>query len=514
MYGDIEDSFIDNAISGEQRIPYLILRDSLDKVLEFTESRKNTLIYSGLGNGKTVFLREIKTFLTLNAIRVFVVEDLDGDYIGDFDALARTSDKVAIIIDGYEPYIDLIRHYSLSQPKNISIIAAARTADHERFRAVLADIGFAYNELGIDELSKDDASAFVDIIDNVGMWGSNAGLSHERKIDLLNKKNSFQISLSLLYLFDAPQIKDRINSLLASLFRNPSHKETVFAISILEILDLPAEHSLISEVAGNNEIYSSSLRENKNFRHIFRLSSSHAIPKSSLFSLFLVKNNFSPTYITDQLQRIAGKFNSYNKKDYVLEKIFRATLKFSFVERLLPESNKKGNLRNYYENLKVTVPWLKREPHFWLQYGMSNITFKEYGKAQSFLDQAYALAEQKYNYYTNNIDTQQARLLILMAVIENDLSKVFPKFEQAHKLLSKLEDDVYKYRQIDRYKEFYDACYNKLSNKNKINFVHACNSILAGMDAAESNGIIDARSNYVIKTTKEKLLDIVKRTSS
>lgn len=513
MYGNIEDVFVDHATSGTQRIPYLILRDSLGKILDFCESSQNTLIYSGLGNGKTVFLREIKAFLTINAIRVFVVDDMEGDYIGDFDALAKTNDKIVIIIDGYEPYVDLIRHYSLTQPKNINIIAAARTAEHERLRPALGKMGFIYNELGIDELSKDDASAFIDIIDNVGMWArGDAGLSHDRKIDLLYKKNSFQLSLSLLYLFDAPQIKEKINSLLASLFRDPCHKETIFAISILEILDLPAEHSLVSEVAGNNAIYSSSLRENESFKHLFRLSGRRAVTKSSLFSLFIVKNNFSSTYITAQLQRIAGTFNSYNNKDYVQDKIFKAMLRFSFVERLLPESNKKGTLRNYYENLKVTVSWLKRDPHFWLQYGMSNITFKEYGKAQSFIDQAYALAEKKYNYHTSNIDTQQARLLILMAESENDTTKVFPMFERAHKLLSMLEDDVYKYRQIERYKDFYDSCYNNLSNKNKATFVRACHRILRDMDAAESRGIIDTQNNYVIKTTKTKLLDIVQGT--
>lgn len=508
MYGDIDDTFVDNAVSGEQRIPYLILRDSLEKLLEFTESAQNTLIYSGLGNGKTVFLREIKTFLTLNAIRVFNVDDFDGDYIGDFDALSKTQDKIAIIIDGYEPYLDLIKHYSLSQPKNISIIAAARTADHERLRAELGRIGFSYNEVSIDELSKEDASTFVNIIDNVGMWGNNAGLSHERKIDLLNKKNSLQISLSLLYLFDAPQIKDRINSLIGGLFRNSDYKQTVFAISFLEILDLPTEKSLISDVAGNNAIYSSLLRESQSFRHLFRLSGRLAISKSSLFSLFLIKTHFSSTYTTEQLHRIAGKFNAYSNKDYVQERIFKATLRFSFIERLLPDSNKKGNLRNYYENLKIVVPWLKRDPHFWLQYGMSNIPFKEYGKAQSYIDQAYSLAEKKYNYYTNNIDTQQARLLILMAVRESDRSRVFPMFEQAHKLLLRLDEDVYKYRQVDRYKEFYDSCYNRLSGKNKSNFIHACKQILDGMDMAESKGLIDTQNNYVIKTTKEKLLKI------
>lgn len=266
-------------------------------------------------------------------------------------------------------------------------------------------------------------------------------------------------------------------------------------------------------MAGNNSIYSSSLLENQSFRHLFRFTGTSAISKSSLFSLFLLKTHFSPAYITEQFHRIAERFNAYTNKDYVQERIFKATLRFSFIERLLPDSNKKGNLRDYYENLKVVVPWLKKDPHFWLQYGMSNIPFKEYGKAQSFFDQAYSLAKNKYNYYISNIDTQQARLFILMAIGEKDQSKAYPLFEQAHKLLSKLDDDVYKYRQIEKYKEFFDSCFSGLSGKNKSNFMHACKSILDNMDAAESNGKIDTQHNYVVRTAKEKLLQITQNTS-
>lgn len=510
MYGDIGDAFVDNAVAGQQRIPYLILREALDKILEFTEKSQNTLIYSGLGNGKSIILRQLKSFLTLNAIRVFSVNDTDGDYISDLDMLAKLNDKIAIIIDNYEAHLDLIRHYSLSNPKNICIISASRTADHERLRAELREIGFQYREIGVDELSYDEASYFVSIIDNVGMWGSSAGLTHERKLDLLRKKNSMQISLSLLDLFNAPQIKKRIDELVRELFLNRDYKRTVFSIAFLEVLDIPARPSLISEVAGDNNIYSSQLLESLSFRHLFKIAGSRVHSKSSLFSLFLIRTSFTPDYITGELRRIAEKFNKYSNKDYIQEKIFKATLRFSFIERLLPDMNKKNNLRNYYENLKVTVPWLKRDPHFWLQYGMSNIPFKEYGKAQLFIDQAYSFAKNKDNYYVTNIDTQQARLLILMAISETDNAKIYPMFEEAHKLLFKINDDAYKYRQVEKYYDFYEACNHKLSSKNRARFISACKLILDQIDVAENNRKIDAQHNYAIKVTKEKLERIIR----
>lgn len=513
MYGDIDSAYIDEGVISEQIIPYLVVREELNEIVKFTVSKQNTIAYSGLGNGKTVLLKEVKAALTLLSIDVFEVVDLDADYIGDFDALAKLKNHCVIVIDGYEPYIDLIQHYSLTIPKNINIIATARTAEHERLRPTLSNLGFDFNELGIDELSDNNASAFVDIVDNIGMWGREAGLSRNRKIDLLTSHGGIQLSLSLLSLFKAPQIRDRISASLSSLLRNPHHKETVFGIALIEILDIPAKYSLISEVAENDQIYSSSLRKSEDFKNLFRLSDKHVLPKSSLFSLFLIQNSFSPSYIVEQLLRIAKKFDSYKKKDYVQDKIFKATLRFSFVERLLPDANKKGNLRAYYEKLKVSVPWLKRDPHFWLQYGMANITFKEYGRAQAFIDQAYSLARSRENYYTSNIDTQQARLLILIAISETDASKVFPLFEKAHNLLSRLEEDVYKYRQVEKYLDFYNACFSGLSNKNKVSFIYGCKKFLNGMIFAESRGEIDTLSNHAIKKAKQNLTYIVNANS-
>lgn len=56
MYGDIKQSFIDNAVVGVQRIPYLILRNQLEKVLDFSKSSKSTIIFSDFGNGKSIFI--------------------------------------------------------------------------------------------------------------------------------------------------------------------------------------------------------------------------------------------------------------------------------------------------------------------------------------------------------------------------------------------------------------------------------------------------------------------------
>jgi hypothetical protein len=225
--------------------------------------------------------------------------------------------------------------------------------------------------------------------------------------------------------------------------------------------------------------------------------------------MFIIQTYFSPSYITKQLQGIAQKLNSYKKKNSSQDKIFKATLRFSFIERLLPGTQKRSTLLEHYENLKVSVPWLKSDPHFWLQYAMANITFKDFSKAQTFLDQAYSLAFKKQHYDTQNIDTQQARLLILKSIGEADAASAFSLFEQAHRLMIKLDENVYKYRQVPLYKDFHDAWGPKLSRKNAILFQRSCQRIFSDINTAESRSIIDHTSISQSIRAKDALSEIL-----
>lgn len=171
MYGDIDKSFIDTGILEKQRIPYLILRDQLENILKLVQQKKNTIIFGELGNGKSIFLMELKPYLSRNSIDVYDISDIEGDYINDIDNLSKSNRNIVIILDGYERYIDLISHYCHSKPSNVSVIASARTNEHERLRPQLREMEFDFHEINIDFLTNTELVDFVNIIDNIGMWG-------------------------------------------------------------------------------------------------------------------------------------------------------------------------------------------------------------------------------------------------------------------------------------------------------------------------------------------------------
>ena len=506
MYGDIENKLIDDAVTTiKQSRPYLIIREHLSLAVQFIENNQNVIFYGDMGNGKSMLLRELQSHLSMSSIESYYMADCDGDYISDIDLIAKSGRRAIIHIDGYERYLDVITHFCNSVPTNINIIAAARTSEHERCRQQLKSIDFNYNEICLDMLSNNEVSIIVDIMDNLGAWGDDAGLSYLSKISKIEREHCSQISLTLLSFFNSPQIKDRISLILSNLMGNSQIKDTIFAIAFIQVLDRSCNFSLIAEVAGNDMIYKSELQQNESFKNLFKVQELMIKQKSSLFCQSIIKNHFSSTYVIKQLQKIAKIFDSYDNKDYERGIIFKSTLRFSFVEQIISDDNKKGNLQRHYEELKTSVVWLKNDPHFWLQFGMAYIMFQDYPKAQKYIDQAYSIARSKRQYYTNSIDAQQARLFILCAIQHSNAASIYEFFSKAHSLLSNLENNAYKFRQVLNYRDFYDSCFSKLSSGNKVSFQRACQAMTKTIESAVSDGEVTLSSQSSVQKARTNL---------
>lgn len=508
MYGDVSDDSIDACVLGHIKVPFLIPRTQIEEIFKNINNDKNVIIYGALGNGKSLLLKQLRCQLTSSGHNVYEIDDLDGDYIGDLDFLAQQSNKSLLLIDDYEQYIDIIKHVAAISSEKIKIVATARIADHEFHKDRLREWNFIFSEINIDLLVEKERSGFIDIIDNLGLWGDNAGLTYSQKLRHIQNVDDNQISTILLSLLDSPNIKNKITELVSKFKINKSHESTLFTICLCRIIGISANRALISELAGNDAIYSPEFTSMNEFRQIFTIINGEVRSTSSLFCISLVKEHFSASYITARLLSIAGKLDKGSNRDAVQTQIFKSMLKFSFVERILPKSTKVGNLIRYYSDLKLEVKWLNKDPHFWLQYAMSVITFKNYSKAQLFLDQAYALAQNKKDYYTDNIDTQQARLWLQECNDIADGNKVFIKFTDAHKLLNYLNNDIFKYRQLARYREFHENNFHKLSKKNKDSFIMNCKEILISIQKTNDE---ESYSILQLERAKSALQSIIER---
>ena len=156
-------------------MPYLIIRKDIEKVVKLVNDKKNIIIFGEFGNGKTIFLKELASHLARNGLNVYVLEDGEGDYIGDLEKFISLNFEFVLIIDGYDKYLDFIEHFGKLNPNKIRLVLSSRTGGHEHSRSVLNKIKILnFREINIDLLGEEEIYFFIKIIDNIGRWGDDA----------------------------------------------------------------------------------------------------------------------------------------------------------------------------------------------------------------------------------------------------------------------------------------------------------------------------------------------------
>ncbi|WP_128341871.1 hypothetical protein [Aeromonas caviae] len=509
-YGVIDDESIDEFVLGNIKTPFLIKRNTTNLIADtLLRAGGHVVVYGALGNGKSFLLRQLKTLLCSNGLSVYVLDDIDADYVSDIDYLSSLNSKNIIFIDGYDKYLPVIEYISRTNQKNIRLVISARVAEHEYGRKKLSLYNLKYKEFNIDILDESEIEQFIDIVNNLGVWGENAGLSFQDKKSKLKTEHDAQISIILLLLLESPQIKQRLNDLMKDII-SPQRASTIFSICLCNILGIPIERSVISELACSDDIYSPYYTTDDKFRQVIKATSEGGFaPGSSLFSVFIVKHYFSATAVTKYLLQIADKYERLRFNGEIDKHIFKSMLKFSFIERVMPSNTKLGNMQSYYESLKTHIKWLTNDSHFWLQYAMCYIAFDDFNKAQQKLDEAYGIASRKTDYHTFNIDTQQAKVYLLSSKKISDSHIAFSNFEKAHSLLNGVPNDIYKIRQLLNYEAFYRDNYSKLSKQNKIQFHRYCKKTLDDL-----NNILSGHGDGISFTLLHKTIRLFEHLSN
>ncbi|WP_104401101.1 SIR2 family protein [Vibrio penaeicida] len=508
LFGSYNKELLQSSLIENNNVPFAAKRTHITDCISHINLGHNLIIQGDLGNGKSIFLESLAFELTINGHIVYYIEDNDSDYIQDIEYIESTNEKCILIVDDFSNYLPLLEYVKQADPQNIQLVLSERNVS---YLSEVQGINVEFLEINIDILTSDEIERLIEVVDNLGAWNSFSSLSNEKKIQTVKSKYNSQLSSLLLGLLDSPNIKQKIKKQTDALYQVEAYKKTVFAICLCEVVNATPTASLISELIDNNEIYNTGLRRSEEFKTLFRIENNVVRSKSSLLALSLLNNTFGETYIMDELLAVAKRLDSKKNQGNGFDKIMTSILRFRFVEMILPQ--KKSVLNRYYERIKIDCSWLMKSPHYWVQYAMCRLAYNDYKKAQDYLTTAYEQARNKNkNYYTDNIDTQQARLYLNQALNVNDSLQSYKYFDDAHKLLSSLPNDGRKFRQALLYQDIFDKKYSKYSEKFKVAFEHATRRILE----QASNGDLDpriihhARQMKFITQAKDALESVLK----
>lgn len=456
--------------------PLLIKRsDFLDNASSLLKENKFLCILSELGNGKSVFMKELSFKLHLDGYEVYVLNMNNDNYISDIDKFARTNRHIVLIIDSYGWCKDIVEYLIKINPSNIKVIFSERTMNHH---AIVSDFNgeFITKDINIDELKSSEIEKLIKILDHLSLWGNkNSGLNDKQKFNLIKWKYDSQISMVLINLLKSDNINSKIKSLLSSLFEHKGMKKNIFVTCLLDSMGVPDIHmsiSLISDLSKNQELYNQ-IYKLKDLRYFISIDSRNKIKsKSSVFSHYLIKEQFDSNYVIDNCIFILSDLETRNGKTHNLDALRNSIriflLRYNFIEKILPDNDSKSTmLVKYFEEIKNKLPHIKNHPHYWLHYAMAQMAIYDYIKAGRYIEAAYSYANQFPEYDKRKIDNQNARLKLLIACSQDvtETEEAMKLFLDADSILSNQPNDIYKFKIVIDYFYFYKKWRDHLEQK-------------------------------------------------
>lgn len=480
-YKDLEKALKQtNELYTIEREHYEIIKSQL------INDTKIIAIISEFGNGKSIFLKQLRTLLHLDGYKVFELSDYELDYVQDIDLLHNRKENVILLIDRYEDALDIVKYVKTLNSDYLKLIVADRVSNHSHVKKVLED--YYPFEIDIDILTENEIDAFISLVHHIGEWGE---ISKNKKLieHKFNKEYKKQISFFLLSLFESSQIKSSLDDLVNPLLKEQDTRNTLLSIFLLNLMDIELLRTLIAEVANSSLIMCTKLFENKNFKELFNIEYSQINIKSSVMAKFIIKTYFTPEFLKEFLIHVVEISQEFKKSDKVWNKIERELLRFHFIEQLVSDNS--SFLRGYFESLKQrnSLKWLEYEPHYWLQYAMADMANNDYPKAQKKLDTAYSYIERRDDYDVSSFNNQQARLYLQEAINKSTRGdKSFILFNKANNLLSLNNNGRYDAKQIAIYRKFYTERFKDLKKSNKKDFLNTVKE--------RYEQILDIKENY------------------
>ncbi len=470
LYGEIKNELLIESLRTDKR--YILQRDSSDEVFKFFNNNHNIcLISSELGNGKSIFLKNINYLALKKKYRVFNIKERNDESIFEFANLLKLKGKILITIDGYQDWLDQIKYFSLNAPQDKFLFLTARNALHDvLYDDLVNNTGKDFlPEIQIDNLTENEIAWFVEAFDEYGLWGDKASNTYLQKSKYLQFDCQGQIHAILLKYLNSPNISNRLRRLYNNIKDHPNYYEVALSIFILTTIDLGPTIDTLVDLWGPERL--SQIRSNKNspLREIVNFERNSISVKSSIVGEYFLRNIADVAIIVRVLLKIVDRIHELSKSSVKYHSFFVNLMKFSNVQQILPEEGRKAGIMKYYESIK-TLYKCRNHPLFWLQYAIASIVIKDLYRAEKYFNSAYSYAEERH-WDTFQIDNHYARYLLVMAIEEiKEPEEAMENFRRARNIITRQmanERLHYPYRVASLYQPFFDKFAITLSKHDK-----------------------------------------------
>lgn len=400
--------------------PYCIRRDAaIDVIVNRPQGGVNRFVVSSdLGNGKTIFLRQLAVELMAAGYIVASISSRLEEIFSEIDRLIDRSSPIAFLIDDVIRY-RVVAEYVAKRLNGLCLIVCCTRGDpgEVAYRELSNKLGGAIRQVDINKQSVDEIEHWDKALERWGLWEQRISLSSDERIGFLSQQCSGENRSIVLSLFKNSQIAKTIDEIVTFFLRNGRHERTFAALLIASLCQqhLSWESLVlwlgIDEQKLRTDIAASDLSE-----LFFDGRKWHIITSTQLAEYIL-----RTKYVEGEKDTLVEVFStivqhtSNNAGDNRLGLIFRENLKelmkFRFLTRLFGDGEDAIKLINRVYMKLSKAQYIRNNPQFWLQYAMSRMEVDDLTNAETYLKTALGLAEDRGKDYSPwQILDQRSRL--------------------------------------------------------------------------------------------------------
>lgn len=493
----------------------VIQRDVAQNVIEgIKRGAFCSIVYGGLGNGKSTILSQIELELISQGYSVYRLLN-SGEHVGkELLKMSQNGARSILIIDDYAEWIKDILYINSRAFEKLQLVLSDRTIAHELvFDRLASDIELAkISEYNCDQLSNDEVDCMIRVMDLYGLWGQRAGQSPGLKRKFIERDCNRQMHAVLLGIFEAPQIRDRIVQIVEKIRKKESFYECFIVLSISAYLQFPVNISVLGLLVGDL-LYNASLQKDKLLSEVVDFRHGEIKLRSSVTAEHILKSACGDNDIIDIIISILKKISLANdgRDNHVYWEMRKKLVMFKNIERLLNGEDKLASVLGYYERMKF-IGNTANNAHFWLQYAIAATTYLQLDRANKYFDVAISKCQYGDEISIAQINNHYARFLLEKATERSD-SDHYRYFVRARDIInsqlrekaSHIKFKYYPYKCATSYADYYDSKRNLLSPEQSTAIRNASQFVLNSIERLPH----DEQRGYFVREAKKQLSYVV-----
>ncbi len=429
----------------------------------------------------------------------------------ELDSIMKQKGAAIVVIENYYNNFPLLEYIHMNRNDSLTLVLTARTAINDVFYDRL-DENLGHKDLAeidLNKLTRPEIEMLVMIMDRYGFWKTMAGYSSERQIPFIEYDCNGEFQGVLVSVLNSPDIQKRFADIISALTDKKDYYNVIIVVLVLDVLSINPSTELVMELLNTTVVNTTAFRNSSIVRQILDISHDRAIVRSSVLARFLLTTLQDTDILLDTLVAIATTAANYKDKA-LYETIFRSLTVYSTLASIFPEKGRRQNIIKFFEQMK-NFDQTRHNPYFWLQYAIARLFFKDYEKAGTYFETAYAYGKAWPHFNTFQIDNHYSRYLLEKAIEENDHTQCMTAYREAHAIISRQvvtnENRHYPYRVAIKYFDFYSQFYEKIEASDQKFMLNSCSYIVDKINALPPR----LRANRYVTECEEKLNSILKK---